>query len=259
MSPPDRLRARLANGKTALGTWAVMPSATAAEVMAAAGFDFVIIDMEHGPHGLEGAEHMMRACALHGCAPLVRVPGVDESAILRALDTGAAGIVVPQVQSSAQVAQILDFALYPPAGNRGHSPFTRAGGFTHEGAADRMKAANAKTFVGILVEGREGLDALPSILADHGTRLGLVYVGVYDLAKAVGHPGDIEAKAVQKAIAEAAALALQYGVTLGVLATTAEHMKRYEKLGVRFIAWQNDTGLLFQACRAVVHLRGEVD
>ena len=74
----------------------------------------------------DAAAEMIRAAQLHGCAPLVRVPSLDESAILRALDLGPAGVVIPQVQSSEDVRRVIEYSKYPPIGQRGHSPFTRS-------------------------------------------------------------------------------------------------------------------------------------
>ena len=125
--PESSFRERLAAGEVVVGTWSVIPSSWVAEVLAVAGLDFIIVDMEHGPSGFDVAAEMVRAAQLHGCAPLVRVPSLDESAILRALDLGPAGVVIPQVQSSEDVRRVIEYSKYPPIGQRGHSPFTRSG------------------------------------------------------------------------------------------------------------------------------------
>lgn len=250
----NSLKDKLQQGKTVMGTWSVIASPTVAEVLALAGLDFLIIDMEHGPTGLETAENMVRAAGLHRCAPLVRVPGVDEAMILRALDIGAWGIVVPQIQSAEQARAVIRYAKYPPDGERGHSPFTRAGGFTHRDSAARMVWLNEQIFIGLLVEGMEGIAALPDILLLRD-QIDLIYIGVYDLAKAIGHPGEIQHPEVIQAIQDCAQSIMAAGVTMGVLINDTAALPALWDLGVRFFAYQNDTGLLFEAVERAVQAK----
>jgi 4-hydroxy-2-oxoheptanedioate aldolase len=247
MNNPIPLRVLLDQGKTTLGTWCLLTDPAVVEILAASGFDFVVIDMEHGPHGFETACNLIRSAELQGITALLRPPGVDESAILRALDCGAHGLLVPNVSSRGHVADIVRFAFYPPAGERGHSPFTRAGGFTHVDAGVRMKTANASLFLGILIEGPDGLAALPQILEEFASQLSVVYVGLYDLAKAVGCAGDVKHPKVIQTVREVAGMAAEHGVHAGMLCNDQEMIEIAHKAGVRFICYQNDTGILHES------------
>lgn len=239
----DRLRA----GEVVAGTWAVMPSPWVVEVLASAGFDFIVIDMEHGPAGFDVATNMIRAAELHGCAPLVRVPALDESAILRALDIGPAGVLVPQIQSGNDVERVIQYAKFPPIGNRGHSPFTRSAGFSHRDAAANVERVNGNLTIGILVEGIEGISAFEEILMAGKGEIDLVYIGLYDLAKSMGYPGNIGHPEVVEEMVKCVRLARQAGIAVGTIANTLESIDELIENDVRFIAVLNDTGILYEA------------
>ena len=241
----------LEQSKTVLGTWSLLADPTVVEILAVAGFDFVIIDMEHGPHGFDTASNLIRAAEARCMSVLLRPPGVDESAILRALDCGAHGLLVPNVSSRDQVADIVRYSFYPPMGMRGHSPFTRAGGFTHEDSANRMQSANSKLFLGILIEGPNGLAALPQILEEFASCLSVVYVGLYDLAKTVGHPGDVKHPEVTRVVHQIVKMVSGHGVHIGALCNDEEMLVEAYRAGVRFVCYQNDTGILREAASRV--------
>lgn len=248
------LSSLLDEGKTVLGTWSLISDPAVVEIFAISGFNFVVIDMEHGPHGFDTASNLIRAAEARGMSALLRPPGVDESAILRALDCGAHGLLVPNVTSRNQVADIVRFAFYPPEGMRGHSPFTRAGGFTHQDAATRMQSVNSNLFLGILIEGPDGLAALPQILEEFATRLSVVYVGLYDLAKTVGCPGDVKHPEVSRVVHEIVKMVSHHGVYAGALCNDEEMLMEAHKAGVKFVCYQNDTGILREAASRVREL-----
>src|SRR4051794_5124903 len=121
-SPTTRLR----RGEPVLGTFLFLPSEDAAEAVARTGIDFVIIDMEHSPKDWRTIGNMIRAAELVGVAPLVRVPTINEQSILHALEVGAAGIVLPFVETAEDVERAVLAAKYPPHGARGVCTMTRA-------------------------------------------------------------------------------------------------------------------------------------
>lgn len=248
----NKLKQKLKNGEKVIGTWAVIPSADVSEIISKAGFDYFIIDMEHGPASFETAIAQCRAANLYDTTPLVRVPNVDESYILRALDVGAGGIIVPQIQDAKSALKVVEYAKYLPLGNRGHSPFTRAGGFSHIGATEVMQAANDQTIICLLVEGKEGIENLDDILAKTAKNIDIIYFGLYDLAKSVGQPGNVDHPDVIEHVKNCAGKVSDAGVTAGILVNDIKKVPDFLKLGIKFFAYQNDTGILFHAVKNIV-------
>ena len=245
-------RDRLCAGEVVAGTWVVMPSPWVVEVLASAGFDFIVVDMEHGPADFVVATDMIRAAEIHGCAPLVRVPALEESIILRALDIGPTGLLVPQIQSGKDVELVIQYAKYPPIGRRGHSPFTRSGGFSHHDAAANVDQVNRELTVGILVEGIEGISAFEEILEAGQGEIDLIYIGLYDLAKSMGYPGDIRHPEVTAEMVRCVQLAREVNIATGTIADSPRSIDELIDHGVQMIAFLNDTGILYDAVEGVV-------
>jgi len=250
------LKQRLHAGDSALGTWAVLPGAGVTNVLTAAGLDFVIADLEHGPFTLTDVEDMVRAAESEGRSALVRVPVNDDSWILRALETGAHGVVVPQVSSAEEARRAVAAVKYHPEGERGLSPYTRSGGYSHHEAPGLAARENARTLTVLLVEGEHGLADLDAIAAVPG--VDVVYIGIYDLSQAVGRPGEIDHPHVVTAVEDAVQRLAAHDVAAGCLAQTPEQLHRYIVLGVRFLAYQADCSLLHEACRAAVEAYSRV-
>ena len=126
MSERDPFKLRLRRRDVMFGCFVGQPSPAIAEMVGYAGFDYVIVDLEHGPTGLETLENMLRAAQAAGAASLVRLPSPAQADILRVLDAGADGILVPHVESAADARAVVAHAYYPPAGQRGISTVSRA-------------------------------------------------------------------------------------------------------------------------------------
>jgi 4-hydroxy-2-oxoheptanedioate aldolase len=188
----------LALGRPALGTWSQIRSEEAIDMLGAAGFDYTIVDCEHGAFGIETAEKLVRACDANGLAPLVRAPSADSVFVGRALDAGAAAVVVPGVESAAQARAMVAATRFAPEGARGACPCVRAGG--HFIRDWRGYVAEQRGRVGIvaLVETRRGLDAIEEICAVEG--LLALLIGPFDLSVSLGFAGDYLASEVQAAI-----------------------------------------------------------
>ncbi len=251
MIESNKLSNLMAEGQVALGTWNLLNDPSIIEILASVQFDFVIIDMEHGAHTFDQAMNLIRAAEARGIVPLLRPNGVDESCILRALDCGVHGLMVPNINSIKQVEELIKFTYYPPIGDRGHSPFTRAGKFNYLNSTVRMEELNLNTFLGILIEGTEGINQLESILNSFSEYLDLVYVGVYDLAKSVGSPGDIKSPKVITYIKEITSICLSREVNVGILCNDIEMLDMAKRNGIKFICYQNDTGIFYEASKNI--------
>ena len=246
MRKPNQLKARLAQGEFVLGTWSVLPSPAVANVIAAAGFDFMIIDMEHGPTSFETAEDMVRAVESEGCTPLIRIPANQDWLILRGLEIGCHGVVVPQITTREEAQAALQAIKYYPEGTRGFSPFTRSGGYTALHAKELAARENAETMSVLLVEGVEGIGNLDAILETPG--IDVIYLGTYDLSQSAGYPGQADHPEVIAFVESCVTRIRQHGVTVGCLAQDQAEMDRWHQLGIRFIAYLADCALLYHAC-----------
>lgn len=183
---------------SALGTWSQIASAEVIDMLGAAGLDFTIVDCEHGAFGIETAENLFRACDANGIVPVVRAPTLDPVFVGRALDAGAAAVVVPGIATAAQAAAMVAAARFAPEGTRGACPCVRAGGHFITDWRGYVAQQRTQTGVMALVETAEGLANIEAICATEGL-LALV-IGPFDLSVSLGLQGDYRHATVQAAI-----------------------------------------------------------
>jgi 2-keto-3-deoxy-L-rhamnonate aldolase RhmA len=241
-----RLPELLRGPRALLGMFVGIPSPSLVEMCGHAGVDFVIVDNEHGPAGIESTEHMLRAARASGIIPVVRTL---ESDILRVLDIGASAIQVPQVNSAEQAKRIVAAAKYPPIGMRGAAFSTRAAGYGFFGGERHVADSNAGTAVIVMTETRAAIDNLDAILAVPG--IDAVFFGPNDLSFSFGHPGQMGHPEVIAAIEHGIDRALVHGVAPGVLALTPDDFQRWRKKGARYVPMVL-SGLLANALRMTV-------
>jgi 4-hydroxy-2-oxoheptanedioate aldolase len=241
------LRGRLESGESSLGPFSKFTDPAAIEAMALAGFDHAVIDMEHGPVGVDRAQDLVRAARVHGMAPMIRVPRNDSSEILRALDIGAEGVHVPHVSSAADAERAVLASFFHPVGERGVCRYVRAAEYSHRGCADHFEAANRDVLLVLHVEGQEGLADLPKILAIEGA--GVIFLGPYDLSQSCGHPGEVRHPEVVKVMRYAAHLAQSSGAVVGTFVDNAEDAAFWHAAGVRYLCCSVDVGIFLQGCR----------
>ena len=245
------LKNKLGNGDTVFGPWCVIPSASAMNIIASAGFDFVIIDLEHGPASFETAEDMVRAAHSEGVSAIVRLGLVNEEYILKALDIGADGVLVAHVSSQKDAREAVELAKYYPEGKRGFSPYTRAGRYSGGNITEHARRQNERTIVGVLVEGEEGVENLAEIVTI--PNLDLVYVGAYDLSQAMGMPGEVGHPKVKEAMKEAIQRIRREDVAAGgYVAKNTDDIRWMVGLGMQFITYLPDVAIFDRACRAAV-------
>ncbi|MCK9376411.1 MAG: aldolase/citrate lyase family protein [Syntrophobacterales bacterium] len=251
MRKPNILKRRLKAGDVVMGLWCVLPSASVTNVIASAGLDFVIIDLEHGPAGFETAEDMVRAAESEGCCPLIRLGMKNEENILKALDIGAHGILVAHVHSSQDAREIVSWAKYSPLGNRGFSPFTRAGGYGMRQVANHAQNENEETFTGLILEGKDGLDNLDAIVET--AEVDLIYIGAYDLSQALGMPGQVQHPTIKKHLETCIRRIRDAGIAAGgYVAKNDEDLRWMLDIGMQFITWLPEVTVLHHACEQVM-------
>lgn len=216
------------------------------ELAAQAGFQFLFLDNEHGSWGVESNAHLVRAAESFGAVPLVRVPNIDETAIKRALDVGAAGVVVPGISSVEEARLALQWSRFQPDGRRGACPYVRANNYTGANSAF-FPESNREVAVVLLIEGKGGLDNFDAIISLDGVNN--VFFGPYDMSVSLGVPGDVTNPKVVNAIKEMAAKANAKGVFCGMLGHGPEDTNRWFEAGIDYIAQVGDMSLYFQACK----------
>lgn len=241
------LRKRLHQGNLALGTILSLNSPDVAEILSHLGFDWLFIDAEHStldPHDLKALFQ-----AVGDSLPcVVRIPALDEIAVKKTLDAGAAGLLVPQVQDAGQVEQLVRWGRYHPAGARGLG-FGRAQGYGLNVGA-YLETANEDVLLSVQAERIEAVRNIESIVQVPG--LDAVLVGPYDLSASMGLPGQVDHPDVQAAIQQVARACFAAGMPVGIFGMTAGAVRPYIEQGFQFIVCGVDTVLLGNAARQLL-------
>lgn len=191
------LKKKLQLGQKAAVAWNQTGACYASEIFARAGFDAVIIDLEHGPFSLESTVHHCQALSCSDATPLARIADDSVSLIKRVLDAGIYGLLVPQIESAEQARGVVAAAKYPPQGIRGVAGSTRAAGFGHE-PLKYLSRANEDIFLAVAIESKTACENLDAILEVEG--LDAVFLGPMDLASSLGYLGDPGQPKVQEYI-----------------------------------------------------------
>jgi 4-hydroxy-2-oxoheptanedioate aldolase len=239
------LKARLKAGEALLGAWCMIPGALTAEALGRAGFDWVLVDMQHGCMDYETALEMIRAVDLGGATPIVRAPWNDPGIIGRLLDAGALGVVIPMIQTAEDASRAVDACLYPPAGRRSFGP-VRVG--LRDGPG-YFADANDRVLVIPMIETAEALAEVDAIARTPG--VDALFVGPFDLSIALGlPPGDNDGKpAFDEAIAKVSAAARAAGVATAVLSNAGVAPLRLTQ-GFQLVSVVTDLSALTLAARA---------
>lgn len=253
MTTKPSLRERFARGDSLLGMIGFIGAPMVVEIMAAAGIDFVMIDMEHNALDMDRLAHMVRAADASGIAPLVRVPEVDAGLIKRVLNLDVAGIVIPHgnLRSCEALVRAMRF---PPEGERGACPIVRATRYWPDDWNAYAARANRDTMVLPLVEDQAGLDQFEAMAALPG--VDGFFIGPYDLSVSVGAPGaDFDHPAMAAALDRVTRLCRQNGK---VVVTTVgdrqegDYARNLTRRGVQGIVFATDALVLLQACKRMV-------
>ncbi|MCC6859035.1 MAG: hypothetical protein IT158_10755 [Bryobacterales bacterium] len=246
----NSLKLKLREREFVVGTFLEIPAPQIVELLGLAGFDFVVIDREHGSIDLGQTEDLIRASLSTGISPMVRVAQCDPVAIRQPLDMGAAGVHVPQIGSAAAAEAAIRAALFHPKGDRGLQPYVRGASYRSVPVSEYVCSANEDTAMVMHLEGKECLEELDSILALPG--LDVPFIGPYDLSHSLGVPGEIRHPSVRAAVEQLVQRARAAGKRVGIYCDDAATAAEWKALGVSYLAVGLDAGMLLQAARAVV-------
>lgn len=242
--------------KPLIGTWAQTKSPEFCEIAGRAGFDFVIIDMEHGSIGIEGAVEMIRAVEASRAIPVVRIPDHSRTNIYKVLDAGAMGILAPSVSSAEEAAAIVKAATYGPVGSRGACPCTRGTAHGVSDWSEYLRWSKDNVFVAALIETPDGVRNFDEIISVPG--IDYIGLGPFDLSQALGYDGDFAHPDVQATLEDLATRALAKDV--GVLAVSfssdsdsvSQDYDRWSRIGVNAVAISSDRFLLSYGMKSIV-------
>jgi len=213
MTKPNRIKAAMRAGRKAYGYGMVFPSPWVIEIMGKLDFDYVFIDGEHGPFGLDQLEHLCRTAELYNVTPFARVPDIGSSTILRYLDRGVMGVLGPHIATEADARQLVRACYFGPLGERsfGGNRGTLYNAMIPDKAA-YYREANAQMLVCALLEDKAVLDNLDAVLAVPG--IDMFSIGPNDFAQSLGYPGQPDHPEVKKTMQEITRRIQQAGKTM---------------------------------------------
>lgn len=247
-APKNTFKAALAAKQQQIGCWMCFGDTVAAEIMSTTGFDWLVVDGEHGPNDIRSITDQVRALDGTTSHAVVRVPIGEDWVLKQVLDAGAQTVLVPMVDSGAQAEQIVRACRYAPDGVRGMGGYgARATRFGE--IDDYVTTANAEICVLVQAETRAAIANLDDILAVDG--VDGVFIGPADLSADMGFPGNPNAPEVQAVIQDAVARINAAGKASGILVFSHEATQTYLDLGTTFVAVGIDTALLAQTARAL--------
>lgn len=238
--PKNPFKQALKAGKVQIGLWSSLASNYTVEAIAGAGFDWILLDMEHSPNDLQGVLMQLQAAAPYPTHPVVRVPWNDMVTVKQVLDVGAQSLLVPYVSNAAAAQSAVSYTRYPPAGVRGVAGTTRASRFGR--VKDYARRAHEEICLLVQAETREALDDLEAICAVDG--VDGVFIGPADLHASLGHPGETANPKVKPLIDDAIRGICKCGKAPGILTPNEADARHWLECGALFVAVGSDAAIL---------------
>lgn len=242
----NKLKRKLNEGKAAIGIFFVCNAPDLVEIAGLAGFDFVIIDNEHGPMRAESTQHLIRAAEVRGITPIVRIPDRLESTILHTIDIGAHGIQVPQVNDANAAKEIIERSKYEPMGKRGLA-FPRSADYGMCDINNYTDNANNETLIITHCENKMCLENLEEICQI--PEIDVIFLGPYDMSQSMGVTGQVTHELVENAAKKVLEVTKKYNKIAGIFAGNGEIAKKRAEQGFKYIAMGMDTTLFSAKCK----------
>lgn len=253
--PANPVKAALKDGKRQMGLWIALAHPTSAEIASRAGFDFCLIDGEHGPNDIPLILDQLRAIGNGAAAAAVRIPVGDARLVKQVLDLGIQTLVIPMIDTPEQAVEMVRATRYPPEGIRGvGAAMARASGYGE--ITDMVTTANAEICLFVQCESSRAVENIDAIAATPG--VDGVFIGPADLSADMGFPGQPGAPEVKAAIAHAFDRIEAAGKVVGIIAFDHALVREYIDMGARFVAVGGDTSLLARAIRDAAFFAGEL-
>tara|TARA_Y100000741_G_scaffold363815_2_gene352979 strand:+ start:1877 stop:2650 length:774 start_codon:yes stop_codon:yes gene_type:complete len=241
---------KLKNNQTVIGTWCTIPSPIVTDIICSSNLDFVIIDMEHGPISFETAQEMIITSESRNVSPIIRVPSVNQNDSLRSLDIGAHGIQFPNIDSIDHINNIINYCCYPPKGNRGFSPFTRAGNYSIKNAQSLTEKSNKNILKVINIENKNIAENIDDFINQD---IDVFFIGLYDMSKSFGIPGQINDKTFQEYIKKLNKKIINSGKITGTITTDMASLEYYKNIGMKYLVHLVDCEMLNNSYSQIVN------
>lgn len=242
----QEFKRKLSDGETVFGPFMKTSDAALVEIAGHAGFDFVILDMEHAPFTYANLQNLVMAAELSGTLPVVRAQNSSDIFISKALDIGALAVQVPHITNAAEAESSISAAKFYPAGQRGMDPFVRAASYSSVPRDTYFTQAN-ETLVILQLEGKEAIDNLDEIMDVAG--IDILFIGPYDLSQSMGVPGQVSHPSVIGHMESIVNRARERGIVVGTFTDTLDSARMWRDAGIQYISYAVDVTIFSDACR----------
>ncbi|NND07098.1 MAG: hypothetical protein HKN87_12030 [Saprospiraceae bacterium] len=249
------IKKKLQNGELTLGTIiSEVRNPNIAYMLAQCGFEFFIIDNEHGTYTFETISNIIAAAKGAGISVIVRVPEISRECILKPLDSGASGLLVPMVSTAEAAKKVIEHAKYPPMGNRGAGIRRPHNRYAKVNAAEYIQQANKDTFIAVQAETRQSLENIDEIASVEG--VDCIFVGPFDLSISLGIPGQVDHPLEVAAIKKIVSACRKHNKIAGILMFDQKLLSKWINEDFRFAVYSSDITLLADAAaKAVTELK----
>ncbi len=241
----------LKNHPYLLGPFVRIPRAEIIEILAISGFDFAVVDLEHGPIMPNDLYPMILAAERHGIRLIARIPELKESYFKWLLDLGIGGLQIPHVKTAEDAQKAVRFSCFAPDGERGLCRFVRAAEFSNIPKEQYLKEANQKSLLILQIEGKEGVKNINEIVSVPG--IDVIFIGPYDLSQSLGLIGQIWHERVVSEISKVIEICSGFGVAVGVFTDTSEGIKHWSSLGVKYLNYRIDVEMFLSYVKSHVN------
>jgi 4-hydroxy-2-oxoheptanedioate aldolase len=246
------LKEKLERTKKPLGTFFSIGSGLAVEALGIAGMDYVILDKEHGPFGVETVAEYIRCAERRNITPIVRVKDFTRPSILRVLDIGAQGIIIPMIKTREEIDRIIEYSKFYPMGNRGVAP-TRASSFGNfRSLEDYFEESNSEILVLPQCETRECVENIDEILSVDG--VDGIFIGPYDLSQSFGKPGQFSDPVIQDAMDTVLSACKRHNKYSFIYASDKKSAAEYFNKGYDSVAVGMDILLYIETFRDIANM-----
>lgn len=228
--------------KSLIGPFIRIPRPEIVEILAIAGFDFAVVDLEHGSIMPNEVYPMILAAERHGMRLIARVPGLQENYIKWLLDLGIGGLQIPHIKTADDAKKAIEFSKFHPTGSRGLCRFVRAAEFSNINKEQYIAETNQKNIIILQIEGKEGVDNIEEIAKVPG--IDILFIGPYDLSQSLGVTGQIWHKEVINRIEHVLDVCNKKKLATGVFTDTLEGISKWHAKGIKYLNYRIEVELL---------------